>query len=65
MSLLYQTSEEASEKANLPMAIIIAHARRLSGFFSKFASRLYDARLESTSVAHRRRGKPARGLIIR
>jgi hypothetical protein len=27
------------------MAIIIAHAQRLSGFFKKLAHRLYDARL--------------------
>jgi len=27
------------------MATLIAQARRVSGFFSKFAHRLYDARL--------------------
>jgi len=27
------------------MAIIIAHAQQLSGFFNKLAHRLYDARL--------------------
>jgi hypothetical protein len=47
------------------MATLIAQARRVSGFFSKFAHRLYDALYDSRLASAEREIKRHRPLLDR